>query len=97
MIDAELLRLDSRLPELDAGVREEFARTVRRVVDKLLHTPTVQVKRLAEGPDGDRLRRRAAGAVRAGPADAARRSRSSARGDVLARARGPARRSEEPT
>jgi glutamyl-tRNA reductase len=22
------------------------------VVDKLLHTPTVQVKRLAEGPDG---------------------------------------------
>ena len=31
----------------------EFAQTVRRVVDKLLHTPTVQVKRLAEGPDGD--------------------------------------------
>ena len=25
---------------------------MRRVVDKLLHTPTVQVKRLAEGPDG---------------------------------------------
>ena len=25
---------------------------VRRVVDKLLHTPTVQIKRLAEGPDG---------------------------------------------
>ncbi len=53
VIDAELLRLDSRLPELDAGVREEFTRSVRRVVDKLLHTPTVQVKRLAEGPDGD--------------------------------------------
>jgi glutamyl-tRNA reductase len=53
VIDAELLRLDSRLPELDGRVREEFARSVRRVVDKLLHTPTVQVKRLAEGPDGD--------------------------------------------
>ncbi|MCO1656766.1 glutamyl-tRNA reductase [Pseudonocardia humida] len=53
VIDAELLRLDSRLPGLDGGVRDEFARTVRRVVDKLLHTPTVQVKRLAEGPDGD--------------------------------------------
>jgi glutamyl-tRNA reductase len=53
VIDAELLRLDSRLPELDGPVREEFARSVRRVVDKLLHTPTVQVKRLAEGPDGD--------------------------------------------
>ncbi len=53
VIDAELLRLDARLPELDDRVREEFARSVRRVVDKLLHTPTVQVKRLAEGPDGD--------------------------------------------
>jgi glutamyl-tRNA reductase len=53
VIDAELLRLDAKLPGLDGGVRDEFARTVRRVVDKLLHTPTVQVKRLAEGPDGD--------------------------------------------
>ena len=53
VIDAELLRLDSRLPDLDVNVREEFGRSVRRVVDKLLHTPTVQVKRLAVGPDGD--------------------------------------------
>jgi glutamyl-tRNA reductase len=53
VIDAELLRLDAKLPELDMRVRDEFARSVRRVVDKLLHTPTVQVKRLAEGPDGD--------------------------------------------
>ncbi|MEV1292449.1 glutamyl-tRNA reductase [Pseudonocardia sp. NPDC049635] len=52
VVDAELLRLDSRLPDLDGRVREELSRTVRRVVDKLLHTPTVQVKRLAEGPDG---------------------------------------------
>jgi glutamyl-tRNA reductase len=53
VIDAELLRLDSRLPDLDSDVRTEFGRSVRRVVDKLLHTPTVQVKKLAEGPDGD--------------------------------------------
>ena len=53
VIDAELLRLDSKLPDIDAHVRAEFGRSVRRVVDKLLHTPTVQVKRLAEGPDGD--------------------------------------------
>ena len=52
VIDAELLRLDSRVPALDDAVRDEFTRTVRRVVDKLLHAPTVQVKRLAEGPDG---------------------------------------------
>ncbi|HET9142595.1 glutamyl-tRNA reductase [Actinophytocola sp.] len=52
VIDAELLRLDSRLPHLDPGVRAELTRTVRRVVDKLLHTPTVRVKELASGPAG---------------------------------------------
>jgi glutamyl-tRNA reductase len=52
VVDTELLRLDSRLPELDSGVRDELARTVRRVVDKLLHTPTVRVKELASGPGG---------------------------------------------
>ena len=52
VVDAELLRLDTRLPDVPDDVRDELARTVRRVVDKLLHTPTVQVKRLAEGPDG---------------------------------------------
>jgi glutamyl-tRNA reductase len=52
VVDAELLRLDSRLPELDETVRGELAKTVRRVVDKLLHTPTVRVKQLASGPNG---------------------------------------------
>ncbi|WP_370932321.1 glutamyl-tRNA reductase [Amycolatopsis sp. cg13] len=47
VVDAELLRLDNRLPELDSQVREEVGRTVRRVVDKLLHAPTVRVKQLA--------------------------------------------------
>ncbi|WP_410656754.1 glutamyl-tRNA reductase [Amycolatopsis sp. lyj-112] len=47
VVDAELLRLDNRLPDLEAGVREEVGRTVRRVVDKLLHAPTVRVKQLA--------------------------------------------------
>ncbi len=53
VVDAELLRLDGRLPGLEADVRGEVAKTVRRVVDKLLHTPTVQVKRLAQSPGGD--------------------------------------------
>ncbi|GAA0505273.1 glutamyl-tRNA reductase [Saccharopolyspora subtropica] len=52
VVDSELLRLDSRLPDLDEGVRDELARTVRRVVDKLLHTPTVRVKQLASVPGG---------------------------------------------
>ncbi|MCI2416996.1 glutamyl-tRNA reductase [Saccharopolyspora sp. K220] len=52
VVDSELLRLDSRLPELDGDVRDELTRTVRRVVDKLLHTPTVRVKQLASTPGG---------------------------------------------
>jgi glutamyl-tRNA reductase len=52
VVDTEMLRLDSRLPALDPAVRDELARTVRRVVEKLLHTPTVRVKELASGPAG---------------------------------------------
>ena len=53
VVEAELLRLDNRLPGLDAEYREEVAKTVRRVVDKLLHAPTVRVKQLASAPGGD--------------------------------------------
>jgi glutamyl-tRNA reductase len=53
MVDAELGRLDGRLPSLDDKAREEIAQTVRRVVDKLLHAPTVRVKELAVSTDGD--------------------------------------------
>jgi glutamyl-tRNA reductase len=52
VVDAELLRLEGRLPALDTAVRDELARTVRRVVDKLLHAPTVRVKQLAEAGGG---------------------------------------------
>ncbi len=50
VVEAELLRLDNRLPGLDSAHRDEVARTVRRVVDKLLHAPTVRVKQLAGAP-----------------------------------------------
>jgi glutamyl-tRNA reductase len=50
VVEAELLRLSTRLPDLDARERAEIARTVRRVVDKLLHEPTVRVKELAAVP-----------------------------------------------
>jgi len=52
VVDAELLRLSTRVPDLDARARTEVARTVRRVVDKLLHEPTVRVKELASAPGG---------------------------------------------
>jgi glutamyl-tRNA reductase len=52
VVDAELLRLSTRVPDLDARARNEVARTVRRVVDKLLHEPTVRVKELASAPGG---------------------------------------------
>jgi glutamyl-tRNA reductase len=55
VVDAELARLGGRLS--DQGVSgqalEEIAQTVRRVVDKLLHAPTVRVKELASSPDGE--------------------------------------------
>lgn len=47
VVGDELDRLDRRLPELDPASREEVSRAVRRIVDKLLHTPTVRVKELA--------------------------------------------------
>jgi glutamyl-tRNA reductase len=52
VVEAELMRLESRLPGLADPEREEVARTVRRVVDKLLHAPTVRVKQLASAPGG---------------------------------------------
>jgi glutamyl-tRNA reductase len=52
VVDAELLRLGTRLPGLPAEVRAELSRTVHRVVDTLLHTPTVRVKQFGEGPAG---------------------------------------------
>jgi glutamyl-tRNA reductase len=53
VVAAELDRLVARLPDLDRRARAEVETTVRRVVDKLLHAPTVRVKELAEGPGGE--------------------------------------------
>ncbi|MFC0316306.1 glutamyl-tRNA reductase [Gordonia phosphorivorans] len=52
LVDAEILRLQSRLPDLDPAQRDEVAKTVRRVADKLLHAPTVRVKQLASSGSG---------------------------------------------
>ena len=55
VVDAELSRLAGRLSEegVSGHALEEIGQTVRRVVDKLLHAPTVRVKELASSPDGE--------------------------------------------
>ncbi|QLE72715.1 glutamyl-tRNA reductase [Streptomyces rectiverticillatus] len=52
VVASEIARLDGRLPDLDDKQRAEITQTVRRVVDKLLHAPTVRVKELASTPGG---------------------------------------------
>lgn len=52
VVDAELIRLERRTPGLDDHERAEVRRAVERVVDKLLHTPTVRVKELARDGQG---------------------------------------------
>lgn len=53
VVAAELARLNGRAPDLTPRERAEVAAAVHRVVDKLLHAPTVRVKQLAERPGGD--------------------------------------------
>jgi len=55
VVDAELTRLAGRLSAdgLSGHALDEIGQTVRRVVDKLLHAPTVRVKELAGSPGGE--------------------------------------------
>jgi glutamyl-tRNA reductase len=55
VVDAELARLTGRLSAdgVSGHTLDEIAQTVRRVVDKLLHAPTVRVKELAGSPGGE--------------------------------------------
>jgi glutamyl-tRNA reductase len=52
LLDAELARIDGRLPQLDERAKQEIAASMRRLVGALLHTPTVRVKELPEAPAG---------------------------------------------
>ncbi|MGI9155197.1 MAG: glutamyl-tRNA reductase [Marmoricola sp.] len=47
VVDSEMQRLETRLPDLDEATRAEVLHAVRRVADKLLHQPTVRIKELA--------------------------------------------------
>ena len=53
VVAAEMERLDHRLPDLTEAARAEVQQTVHRVVDKLLHTPTVRVKELTSEGHGE--------------------------------------------
>jgi glutamyl-tRNA reductase len=52
VVRAELARLTARLPGLDDRSRAEVETTLQRVVEKVLHAPTVRVKQLAGEPGG---------------------------------------------
>jgi glutamyl-tRNA reductase len=53
VVDAELARLAGRLEGVDPRARQEIARSMRRITDKLLHAPTVRVKELAGVPGAE--------------------------------------------
>ena len=52
LVEEELGRLERRIPDMSDAERAEVRRSVQRVVDKLLHTPTVRVKELARDGQG---------------------------------------------
>jgi glutamyl-tRNA reductase len=53
VVTAELRRLSQRRPDLTDEQRADVAHTVHRVVQRLLHSPTVRVRQLAAEPGGD--------------------------------------------
>jgi glutamyl-tRNA reductase len=53
VVEAELRRLAQRRPDLTEEQRADITRAVHRVVQQLLHSPTVRVRQLATTPGGD--------------------------------------------
>ena len=51
LADAELARLNDRLPDLSERQRAETAATVHRILRKILHRPTVRARELSTGPN----------------------------------------------
>jgi glutamyl-tRNA reductase len=52
VVAIEMGRLEARLPDLDDATRAEIGLAVHRIVEKLLHTPTMRVKEFATEVDG---------------------------------------------
>ncbi|MCA2213759.1 glutamyl-tRNA reductase [Jidongwangia harbinensis] len=53
VVATELRRLNARRPEFTDEQRADVSRTLHRVVQQLLHSPTVRVRQLAAEPGGD--------------------------------------------
>src|SRR5690606_14803980 len=53
VVEAELARLAQRRPDLTDEQRAEVAHAVHRLVQRLLHQPTVRVRKLAAEPGGE--------------------------------------------
>ncbi|HWS38395.1 MAG TPA: glutamyl-tRNA reductase [Actinoplanes sp.] len=53
VVSAEMRKLISRRPEFTEEQRGDVSRTLHRVVQQLLHSPTVRVRQLAAEPGGD--------------------------------------------
>jgi glutamyl-tRNA reductase len=51
VVAGELRRLEARLPHLDDHERQQIQHSMRRIVEKLLHAPTVRVQELSSEPD----------------------------------------------
>ncbi|MGI9083704.1 MAG: glutamyl-tRNA reductase [Aeromicrobium sp.] len=52
VVEAEVTRIVTRMPALLPDEVEQVRRSLQRVADKLIHTPTVRVQQLVEGPAG---------------------------------------------
>lgn len=53
VVNAEIRRLVQRRPDLTEDQRAEVAHTMHRIVQQLLHSPSVRVRQLAAEPGGD--------------------------------------------
>ncbi|HEY5853393.1 MAG TPA: glutamyl-tRNA reductase [Aldersonia sp.] len=51
IVEAELVRMQRRLPGVDERVLAETTTTIHRIVGKLLHEPTLRAKQFAVAPD----------------------------------------------
>ena len=52
VVDAEVARIEARLPDLTVDELASVRHALRRVADKLIHTPTVRVQQLVDGTSG---------------------------------------------